>query len=550
MTTDATHATPPDASDRILIIGGGPVGFAVAIDLAMRGRNSTIVERDTGTGLVLLAKAGFLNERSMELFRRWGIADRVAGWGCPDDYPRDTIFCTSLTGHLIGSAPLECARDRIRPDSTPEINRKCPQYILDPLLAKIAGETGRVEILYDTTFEGYVEEADGVRVTLRNTKRDERFERRTPYLVGCDGAASSVRQAAGIPFEGETLDRSVSALVRIEHLENYHPLGRAERFMFIGAKGTWANLTSVDLLSLWRFTALGVDTSLDTEEIDLAPDLERAFGRDDVPYEILRNVSWRRSQCAAQTFRKGRVLLAGDSAHTTSPTGGHGLNTGLGDAAGLGWVLDAMLAGWGGETLLDAYSEERRSVAIRNSSASTRNYRAWVGGVDYTEVETDGARGDAARREIAEHLDASLYPEWHSYGVAMGYRYDASPVVVPDGTPATDDDPSVYEQTARPGHRAPHAWRADDTSTIDLFGRAFVLLSFDPASRGEGLVEAAASRSMPIETVAIDEPAIAELYERRLVLVRPDGHVAWRGDALPTKASDLAAIVDRVRGAH
>ena len=540
--------------ERILIIGGGPVGFALALDLAHRGRASTVVERDAGTGLVLLAKAGFLNERTMELFRRWGVADQVAHWGCPEDYPRDTTYCTSLLGHRIGTAPLECARDRIRPESTPEINRKCPQYVLDPLLAKLAGESGLVEVLYDTIFEELTEEADCVRARLRNTRTDTVVEREAPYVVGCDGAASSVRQAVGIAFEGETLDRSVSALVRIENLENYHPLGRAERFMFIGPKGTWANLTSVDLMSLWRFTAVGVSPDADLDSLDLTEELKRALGRDDIPFEIVRNVGWRRSQCTAATFRQGRVLLAGDAGHTTSPTGGHGLNTGLGDAAGLGWVLDAVLSGWGGEPLLDAYSQERRLVAIRNSTASTSNYRAWVGGIDYSGVLDEGPTGEEARRDVAAHLDEALYPEWNSYGVAMGYRYDESPVVVSDGTPPTEDDPSIYLQTSRPGHRAPHAWLSEGRSTIDLFGSGFVLLSFSPQADFEPLIEAAAQQSLPLQCVPIADEAIAALYERKLVLVRPDGHVAWRGDALPDaesrdRGSGAAALIERVRGA-
>jgi hypothetical protein len=240
------------------------------------------------------------------------------------------------------------------------------------------------------------------------------------------------------------------------------------------------------------------------------------------------------------------VLLAGDSAHTTSPTGGHGLNTGIGDVAGLGWVLDAVLAGWGSDGLLDAYSGERRAVAIRNSSASTRNYQAWVGGADYSEVLHDGAAGDAARREIGARLSASLYPEWNSYGVAMGYRYDASPIIVPDGTPPTDDKPSDFVQTARPGHRAPHGWLGDGRSTIDLFGTGFVLLRFDNAADPAPLTDAAAHQGVPVAVVDIAQPELAALYERKLVLVRPDGHVAWRADALP---ADVDSLVDRIRGA-
>lgn len=533
----------------VLIVGGGPVGFAVAIDLARRGRRSILVEQDAGTNLVLLAKAGYINERSMELFRRWGISDRVANWGCPDDYPRDTTYCTSLNGFHIGTDALACARDRVPHESTPEINRKVPQYILDPLLAKVALETGLVEIRYDTRFDGYDEDREGVSVRLTDLKENRPYIVRASYLVAADGAQSAVREAAGIPFEGKTLDYSVSALVKIDRLERFHPLGRAERFMFIGPNGTWANLTSVDLIDLWRLTLVGSSTKLDLDRLDMSAELRRAFGRDDVPFEILRYVPWKRSECTAATLRKGRVLLAGDSAHTTSPTGGHGLNTGLGDAAALGWVLDAMLAGWGGERLLDAYSQERRKVAMRNSSTSTRNYQHWVGGAagtpDYSKVMLEGAEGDAARKAIGAQLSASLYPEWNSYGVAMGYRYDDSPVVVPDGTAPTEDDPSVYVQTARPGHRAPHGWLEKGRSTIDLFGKSFVLLRMPAAPSTNAIMEAARATGLPIEIVDVPSPAIAALYERRLALVRPDGHVAWRGDALP---ADPRALLDVVRG--
>jgi len=543
-------APAPGIQAPVLIVGGGPVGFATALDLAQRGRRSIVVEQDAGTGLVLLAKAGYINERSMELFRRWGVADRVAHWGCPEDYPRDTTYCTALNGFPIGSDPLACARDRVPPESTPEINRKVPQYVLDPLLAKIATETGLVEIRYDTRFDGLAQDEAGVTAQLTDLSSNRRYALRAEYLVAADGAQSAAREAVGIPFEGKTLDYSVSALVRIDRLERFHPLGRAERFMFIGPNGTWANMTSVDLIDLWRFTLVGSSAKLDLERLDMSAELKRALGRDDVPFEILRYVPWKRSECTAQTFRMGRVLLAGDAAHTTSPTGGHGLNTGLGDAAGLGWVLDAMLAGWGGDRLLDAYSQERRAVAMRNSSTSTRNYQHWVGGSegtpDYSKIMLDGPEGDTARNKVGRQLSASLYSEWNSYGVAMGYRYEGSPVIVPDGTPATPDDPSVYVQTARPGHRAPHAWLAPGRSTLDLFGNGFVLLRVGRDAPEAGALSAAAkARGVPLQVVEIDSPQGATLYQSKLVLVRPDGHVAWRGDTVP---ADAQRLMDSVRG--
>jgi hypothetical protein len=242
--------------------------------------------------------------------------------------------------------------------------------------------------------------------------------------------------------------------------------------------------------------------------------------------------------------RQLRIPLARRSVQT----GGHGLNTGLGDVFGLGWMLDAVLAGWGGDGLLDAYELERRPVAIRNGEASTRNFGHWLAGADYSGVMGEGPEADEARRRVGEQMSAALHPEWHSLGVGMGYRHEGSPIILPDGTAPPPDPPDEYVQTARPGHRAPHAWLADGRSTLDLFGEGFVLLQFGatPVSAGP-LLNAAATRGVPISAAHIESSEIGALYERRLVLVRPDGHVCWRGDALP---GNPGALLDVVRGAR
>lgn len=531
----------------VLIVGGGPVGFALALELGYRGQKSMLIERDAGTGLVMLAKAGGINPRSLEFCRRWGVSEQMRNCGIPVDHSRDTIHLTTIKGHFIGRDPMPSLTEQWNPRGSPEKFCKLPQYLFDPLLAKAVIERGATQVCYEHEFMDLEQHDDRVVSRARNIKTGEVIIIESDYVVGCDGAASKVRQGVDIPFEGPTLGYSVSAMLKIEKFEQYHPYGKVERFMFIDTNGTWANMTSVDLMDLWRFTLIGTHEKLDLERLDVAGVVKRALG-EDIPFELERVMPWRRSECTATQFRKGRVFLAGDAAHTTSPTGGHGLNTSLGDVAGLGWVLDARLRGWGGDALLDSYETERRVVAMRNSSNSTRNYKYWVGGYDFSEVLKEGPFGDEARRGLGEHLGRVLRSEWSSLGVELGYRYDHSPVIVPDGSPATPDEPDVYVQTARPGHRAPHAWLPDGRSTIDLFGKGFVLLRFGGVDCSvDALVAAADTRGVPLEVIDIDSPEIAELYERRLALVRPDGHVCWRGDRLP---GDADGLIDTVTGRH
>jgi 2-polyprenyl-6-methoxyphenol hydroxylase-like FAD-dependent oxidoreductase len=529
-----------------LIVGGGPIGLALALDLGRRGVRSVLIERAPGTGTELLAKADLLNERSMEFCRLLGIADEVSNAGFPDDVSRDTVYCTSLNGYFIGRDRMPSTRERQLPSQCTEMHRRCPQFWFDPLLARAVVHQGMTDIRYSTVLERFEEDDAGVTCVLQSVDGRARNQVRAHYLIGCDGAASGVRQALGIGFSGVQLGHSVSVVVRVDNLERYHPFGMGERYMFISPEGTWANLTSVDGRSLFRFSVVGSEEKLDPARLDMDALLQRAFGRTDISYELMRVLPWRRSQFTAERFNRGRAFLAGDAAHTTSPTGGHGLNTGLGDVTDLGWMIQALVQGWGGPLLAEAYTAERRPVAIRNGSSSTKNYANWVARDGRENVLEAGPEADAQRKALGERISASLQQEWHSLGIAMGYSYANSPLIVDDGSPAPPDDPSVYVQTARPGHRAPHHWLKDGKSTIDLFGRGFVLLRFgSQAPDAAALVRAARGVGMPLDCVTIAEPDVSRLYERRLVLVRPDGMVAWRADSLP---DDIEGLVDRVRG--
>ena len=289
---------------------------------------------------------------------------------------------------------------------------------------------------------------------------------RSKYLVACDGAGSAVRRAAGIEFEGKQLDYSVSAMIEVEHLDGLPP-ARPRRAVHVHRHG--GDLGQPDRGRRTRAVAAHPGR---LGRAPCAGETRRRRHHEAGHGERRRRVDGAPGDAVAPQPVHGRPLsskagslLAGDAAHTTSPTGGHGLNTGIGDVSDLGWMLDALLRGWGGDQLLAAYNAERRPVAIRNGTSSTKNYGAWVQAVGRDLVLDDTPAGEAQRRAVGDQMNAMLASEWHSFGVAMGYRYDASPIVIPDGAPPTPDEPGDYVQTARPGHRAPHAWLADGRST-------------------------------------------------------------------------------------
>jgi hypothetical protein len=250
----------------------------------------------------------------------------------------------------------------------------------------------------------------------------------------------------------------------------------------------------------------------------------------------------------AERYGEGRVFLAGDAVHQLSPTGALGMNSGIGDAVDLGWKLAAVLNGWGGPKMLASYSDERQPVGQRNVNVATGFYlnNEAFGQWD-PKIEEDGAEGEAARRQFGAMLERGIGGEFRTVGAQLGYRYENSPICVADGTPAPPDETADYVPTARPGSRAPHVWLGDGHTTLDLYGRGFVLLRFAGAPAATAIERAAAERGVPLRVVELEEPEAASLYERKLVLVRPDGHVAWRSDGVP---ADAGALIERVRGAN
>jgi 2-polyprenyl-6-methoxyphenol hydroxylase-like FAD-dependent oxidoreductase len=483
----------------------------------------------------------------MEAFRRWGFAERVRQCGFPEDYNLSMVFCTSLNGLLLGREPYPSMKDAPTPPETPEKKQRCPQFWLQPILDEVVRACPSVTVKYRHEFESFEDHGTMVETRLSDLETGKAVTVRSQYLIGCDGATSKVRDALGVGMQGKLLSYSVNILVRVPGLVHYHSKGEAERYLFVGPEGTWGNLTVVDGNEIWRLTVLGSEQKMSLDTFDAKAHVRRAFGRDDIPFEIHSAVPWRRSEMVAERFLAGRVILAGDSVHTMSPTGGMGMNTGIQEVLDLGWKLQAALQGWAGDHLLESYEIERRPIARRNIDFSSQNFRAWMDAPNAQAVCDDTEEGERVRRELGQRLRDSTRVEWESLGLQIGYRYEGSPICVPDGTPPTADDYSHYEPTTRPGGRAPHAWLADGRSTLDLFGKSFVLAVFPNAPEHDisALTQALKEKGVPVTIERLADPQVEKLYERAMVLVRPDGHVAWRGNAV----DDADRIADIVRGA-
>jgi 2-polyprenyl-6-methoxyphenol hydroxylase-like FAD-dependent oxidoreductase len=532
----------------ILIVGAGPVGLALAGDLGWRDVPCTVIEQTDGC--IEQPKMDLVGVRTMEFCRRWGIVDWVRDAPYPGDYPQDCVFLTGLNGFELGRERFPGRAFEPCPSQSPQKRERVPQDMFDPILRRFASSFDCVTLQYQTALVSFLEGPDGVQATLRDSRTGATRTLTADYLVGADGGASTVREGAGIGMSGNpALTYATNVLFRCADFPALHRMGKAYRFIFIGPEGTWLTIVAVNGGDRFRMSIVGTPDQVNHSEADIRAALRRAMGKD-FDYEILSVMRWVRRELVADRYGAGRVFIAGDSAHLMSPTGALGMNTGIQDAVDLSWKLEAVVRGWGGAELLRSYESERRPVALRNVAASTENLGRMLSTRDRKpppQVFADGPEAHAIRAEYGAWFTETMRHEWFMNGFHLGYRYDDSPIVWPDDTPAPPLEGRTYAQTARPGARAPHVALPDGRSTLDLFGRGFTLLRIGPdAPSGEGLMQAAAAAGVPMRAVALDHPEVRDAYQRALVLVRPDGHVAWRDDAEPRQP---AAVIDAVRGA-
>jgi 2-polyprenyl-6-methoxyphenol hydroxylase-like FAD-dependent oxidoreductase len=537
----ATGDIRDDAYD-VVIVGGGPVGMATAVELGIRRLSVLLVER--GDGVVRYPTAESIDTASMELLRRWDIAEAVLRSGFPADEPRDISFVSRMTTYELARFPRPSNADRrgTTHGLSPEGGVWWPKFWFDAALRERAGAEATVGLRHRWACEGFEDGTDGVTVRLSSREYGRRSVR-ARFLMACDGAGSAVRKALGIGSARGAADvraRWQGAFVRLPGLRERVPHARAVQYYLLNPRRMI--LGSLDGGDLWRVTYPlkdGESPASDEVRATVADALDRAA--EDV--EVLDAREWSGDAVVAESFRSGHVLLAGDAAHRMWPSGGHGMNTGLGDVANLGWKLEAVLRGWAPAALLDTYTAERRPHCERVVRRAWHNYRA------DSAILPDPTLDDPAEKEAralaGERITATRRTEWRSLGVQLGVRYPQSPLIVSDGTSEPAADPEEYLPTARPGHRAPHIALADGRSVLDLFRGRFTLLNLAPAADSGALARAFRSRGIPLDEEWVGAYGARQLYGRAIALVRPDGFVAWRGDDCP---ADPDALVDRVTG--
>ncbi len=535
----------------VLIAGGGPVGLCLGIALARAGHRALIVEEREGT--TPHPKATLLGARSMEHFRAWDRLDeRVFEAAMRQEEDYFILFCDRLAGHELHrfrSPGLEAIRRR-EPRAlarfrelawSPYGKTQIGQGALEPVLVEEARRQALLELRHGWRLESFEDRGGGVTCEVTRVADGSREIMHARYLAACDGGGSAIRRRLGIRFGGRGRMRSnVSYLFRAPGFLEAHGKGLANLY-FCLAPDAFGVFTAIDGRDVWNYQHYWADPTRSTEGEDATTVLHRAMGRP-FDFELLATTHWRHHQSVAHRWRQGRVFLAGDAAHLFVPTGGVGMNTGIGDAVDLAWKLAAVLDGWGGDGLLESYEAERKPVAWRNSVISAVNSDRidMVMGETPADIIAETPEGAAAREALRARV-LWMSKQFNSAGVHLGYRYDGSPVVVPDGTPEPPDDPNQVVPSTWPGCRFPHGWMADGRSALDLLHRARFTLLAAPGAAAPGLAGALRAAGVPLQEVGVTDTAAVALMERPLVLVRPDGHVGWRGEADPADAPLIAA---------
>lgn len=536
----------------VLITGVGPVGLTLAMDLAQRGIKVVVAET-RAYGEPPSVKCNHVSARSMEQFRRLGVAPKLREAGLPADYPNDVVFRTAMTGIELARIPIPCRRDRYADDGgpdtwwpTPEPPHRINQIYLEPILLEHAAALPGVTLLNRTQVIDFVQDEGSVTATALDLVSGERRQIRCAYMVGCDGGRSEVRRQIGAALAGTAVVQRVqSTCIRAPALRAMLP-GKPAWGYYSANPRRCGTVFAIDGIETWL-----IHNHLNADEpefgsVDRDQSIRHILGVDDqFQYEVLSEEDWVGRRLVADKFRDRRVFIAGDAAHLWLPYAGYGMNAGIADALNLSWLLAARLQGWGTEAMLDAYQAERQPIteqvshfAMNHAQEMMRARRAVPSG-----IEAPGPEGDALRAEVGTAAYALNVQQFCCGGLNFGYFYTGSPIIAEDDEAPPPYTMGDFTPSTVPGCRAPHLWLRDGRSLYDAFGPGYTLLRFDPATDVRGLVAAAQGRRMPLAVLDVDAEEISPAYRHKLVLCRADQHVVWRGDVVPEPLSTLVDLL-------
>jgi 2-polyprenyl-6-methoxyphenol hydroxylase-like FAD-dependent oxidoreductase len=548
-------ATPP-REVQVLVVGAGPVGLSAAIELASRGVDVAVVDRARTATLVRAGAMGH-SPRTVEHFRRWGVLQAIRDeWTFPPEWNQGIRLMTSLVGHEllpIGrpqfGGEVTIAADAPRRGAGEGIRR--PQTALQQVFLRRLARDG-VPVAGGWQVEALREHPEHVEVDVADVDSGERRAIRARYLLGADGGSSTVRRLAGIGREGEhAQEKRVRLVVRTGDISDR--VGPAPSGTNIVVNPKASGFLAAVSTREWRVYAGPYPLDYEPAEGELLQTAAAAFGFD-LELEIASATTFYAATRIARTFRRRRVLLAGDAAHVRTPGGN--LGEGFGDVANLGWKLAAVLHGYGSQDLLDSYDQERRKHNWRIADHALQAWRQ--GQATLAEIRRGGIPADADLSPAAVQRRADIAALIGGNGEIAGRggltydeRYDASAVIWYEPGQLEDEpawQPGHYEDDPRPGHRAPDGFVDPYGGTLyDRIGNDLALLVLTGDRRAERSFAAeAVARSLPFTVVHLTDPAVRGLYGAGNVLVRPDQHVAWRGSRLP--AGGARAVLDHILG--
>jgi 2-polyprenyl-6-methoxyphenol hydroxylase-like FAD-dependent oxidoreductase len=524
---------------QVVIVGGGPVGLACALELELHGVSCIVLERRPEVSM-LRPRAKTTSTRTMEHLRRWGLADELRSRApLKPSWSKDIVFCTTVLGREVSRITNCLGLELEGSDLVSECGQQVPQPIVEQLFREAIGDSELATLVTGVTVTRVTEREDDVEVELEDSS-GAGFSVRAPYVLGCDGGASLTRDAIGATLEGGPgALPNLNFVFRAPQLRDRIPFGRALHYWVLNPKQPGL-IGWLDLDGTFWGGGLGVDaatTAQTPEEI-----IHNLLG-EPLEVEVLSTDAWQARMLLADSYGSQRVFLVGDAAHQNPPWGGHGFNTGVGDAVNIGWKLGAVINGWAPASLLQSYGIERRPIEERTIALAVRNMAVLSTELSDPRLFGDDDEFDEVVEAVAKVIQETKPAEFHSLGLTLGYEYEGSPIVAtePGGDAGRDD---LYLPTARPGHRLPHFWLAPGDSIFDRLGGGMNLVGNLSTPLAAAFQRAAEQLGVPMTLVDLGSGGRRDLYEAGLVLVRPDQHVAWRGDG----AADPSSVIQMAIG--